>query len=214
MHLFLKITLANLIFYSLVVFRVLWCLPGIRKKKQTKKDKIRTMVVLGSGGHTGEMMPLVDSLYKTGRYTDFVFVAANSDKLSFLHPLIPPNSKKIRIPRARNVGQSFATSIFTTIIGCFGSIKLVFQRPDMLLVNGPGVCLPVVFVMFFSNFLGITHCSIVFVESICRVDTLSLTGKMIYELCDLFFVHWESLLHLKERAQLIDLYGLNHKKSE
>ena len=196
------------------IYRFYRSLPGFNKKKIAKKEKINVMAVLGSGGHTGEIMPLVDALHKDGHYDKFTFVAADTDKLSFLHPLIPENSEKISIPRSRKVGQSFFTSIFTTFKSFIVALPLMFKNPDMLLVNGPGVCFPVVLSIFLGNVLGVCHCSIVFVESICRVNTLSLTGKLIYPLCDLFFVHWESLLPLKKRAQLIDLFGLNHKKSE
>ena len=196
------------------IYRFYTSLPENSKKKITKKDNIKVMCVLGSGGHTGEMMPLIDALHKTNHYKPITFVSADSDKLSLLHPLIPEESIKRTIPRARNVGQSFFSSIFTTINSIFASLSLISEKPDLLLVNGPGVCLPVVLAMFLGNVLGITNCTIVFVESICRVNTLSLTGKLIYPLCDLFFVYWESLLPLKKRAQLIDLFGLNHKKSQ
>ena len=196
------------------IYRLYVSLPCFSKKKIMKKENIKVMCVLGSGGHTGEMMPLIDALHKADHYKPITFVCADSDKLSFLHPLIPEGSVKKTIPRARNVGQSFSSSIFTTINSFFASLSLISEKPDLLLVNGPGVCLPVVLAMFLGNVLGLTHCSIVFVESICRVNTLSLTGKLIYPLCDLFFVYWESLLPLKKRAQLIDLFGLNHKKSQ
>jgi beta-1,4-N-acetylglucosaminyltransferase len=44
----------------------------------------------------------------------------------------------------------------------------------------------------------------VFCESLCRVQTLSLTGKLLYPIADLFLVHWSELNEaypLTERVQ-------------
>ena len=52
--------------------------------------------------------------------------------------------KVVRIPRSREVGQSYLTSIFTTLYSLLASMHcVVLERPDLLLCNGPGTCLPV-----------------------------------------------------------------------
>ncbi|KAH0792009.1 UDP-N-acetylglucosamine transferase subunit ALG14 [Histomonas meleagridis] len=196
----------------LVLFRLYKCLPGLCPKKRYETKPIDVLVVLGSGGHTGEMMPLVHSLVQSPNYKKFIFVFSDTDQLSKKHPLIPKDSQFISIPRARKVGQSFFTSFFTTIYSFIATLPVMFTKPQLLLVNGPGVCYPVVLTIFLGNMLGITNCSIVFIESVCRVKSLSLTGKLIYPLCDLFFVYWPDLLKFKKRAQLLDLYGLNKNK--
>jgi len=169
------------------------------------------MVVYGSGGHTGEMLPVVHSLAQTSKIQKITYVSANTDTISRLQPA-PQNVKDIThvfLPRSRNVGQSFITSVFTTFNSLLAAIPLAVHKPDLLLVNGPGVCFPVVISMFIGNLLGITNCSIVFIESFCRVETLSLTGKLIYPLCDIFFVHWEKLAQMRKRAKLINIFHLN-----
>lgn len=196
------------------ILRLLMVLPVFRRRKHTKPESIHALVVLGSGGHTGEMMPLVHELSKWKRLSQMTVVAATSDTLSLSHPLIPETAAKKTIPRARNVGQSFFTSIFTTFAAFISALRFIFLFPDLLLVNGPGVCYPVVLSIFLGNFIGITNCSIVFVESFCRVTTISLTGKLIYPFCDLFFVHWPQLLKLRRRARLVDAFGLFKQKPE
>jgi len=37
------------------------------------------------------------------------------------------------------------------------------------------------------------NASIVYVESICRVETLSLSGRIMYYLAEHFFVQWQQL---------------------
>ncbi len=103
-----------------------------------------------------------------------------------------------RIYRSRNVGQSYLTSVFTTLIAILNAIPLVFKlKPKLLLVNGPGTCVPICLILYiFSKFLFmLPKCKIVFIESLCRVKTLSLTGKIFYHLniADAFLVQWPEL---------------------
>ena len=102
------------------------------------------------------------------------------------------------IYRSRNVGQSYFTSILTTIIAILNAIPLVFKiKPKLLLVNGPGTCVPICLIIyFFSRCLFILpKCKIVFIESLCRVKSLSLTGKIFYylKIADAFLVQWPEL---------------------
>lgn len=41
--------------------------------------------------------------------------------------------------------------------------------------------------------LGVAKCKIVFVESFCRTQTLSLSGKILYPFASRFFVQWPQL---------------------
>jgi beta-1,4-N-acetylglucosaminyltransferase len=102
------------------------------------------------------------------------------------------------IPRSRNVHQSYFTSIFSTL---YSFLKTLWNLPhcDLLLCNGPGVCIPVVFSVYFYKFFLNWKTKILFIESIARVENLSLTGKILYylNLTDTFLVQWESLLKFK-----------------
>lgn len=64
---------------------------------------------------------------------------------------------------------------------------------SQVLCNGPGTCVPLCVAGLLLGILGIKKVQIVYVESICRVQTLSLTGKILYLLSDYFFVQWPSL---------------------
>ena len=56
-------------------------------------------------------------------------------------------------------------------------MHVIKYKPAVLLVNGPGVCIPVCLGAVLLNLLGY-RCAIVFVESICRVRKLSLSGRL------------------------------------
>jgi len=100
------------------------------------------------------------------------------------------------IPRSREVGQSYASSIATTLYAFgFAMVLVARLRPKLLLCNGPGTCIPLCAAVLLFRVLGVLpNCPIVFCESYCRVQTLSLTGKLLYNnLADLFVVHWKEL---------------------
>lgn len=99
-----------------------------------------------------------------------------------------------RIPRSREVGQSLLSSVPSTLRAFFACVKLVYRlRPGLVLTNGPGTCVPVCLAAFLLRFLGILDVRIVFVESVCRVRTLSLSGRILYLFADQVQVQWPQL---------------------
>ena len=112
----------------------------------------------------------------------------------------------VRVPRSREVGQSFVTSAFTTARATIHAVGLVWREaPDVVVTNGPGTCLPICLAAFASRVLGrrANASAVVYVESVCRVRRLSLTGEILYRLriADALFVQWEGLLAKYPRAK-------------
>ena len=116
----------------------------------------------------------------------------------------PPQHKLLRLPRSREVGQSYATSVLTTLYAMVHAVFLVLRRrPSLLLTNGPGTCIPVCICAYALRLLGIKHVTIVYVESIARVKTLSLSGKIVIRFADHFLVQWPQLAAMHPRAKYI-----------
>jgi beta-1,4-N-acetylglucosaminyltransferase len=176
--------------------------PGSPSFYGSSTKPLKTLVVLGSGGHTTEMLHLIRNL-DPARYAPVVLVVATTDTTSLRRVQAYPHSlpfdrktvSTCRIPRSREVGQSYSTSIWTTLYSFLFAFWLtgVQEQPDLVLVNGPGTCLPVALSVFFFRLVGWKTSKTVFVESFCRVTSLSLTGKLLYPLVDLFVVCWEEL---------------------
>ena len=99
------------------------------------------------------------------------------------------------IPRAREVKQTWISSFFFTIYAFLVSIPLIIKiKPNIVLVNGPGTCLPVILATWCCCFIRIIpKAKIVYVESICRVKTLSLTAKMSWYFVDSIIVQWPEM---------------------
>ena len=108
------------------------------------------------------------------------------------------------IRRSREVGQSFGSSVWTTGLALLDSVALVSaSRPQLVLCNGPGTCLPLVAASVALRAVGPSRvCGCVYVESVARVQHLSLTGRLLYSLrlADAFFVQWEALVRAHPRA--------------
>ncbi len=78
------------------------------------------------------------------------------------------------------------------------AFKVVRQyKPDVILTTGAGVAVPFLF-------LGkIFHCQTVFVESVTRVTSLSLSAKLALPFLNVLYVHWQQLQEKYPQAELI-----------
>ncbi|KAI8809009.1 asparagine-linked glycosylation 14-like protein [Cladochytrium replicatum] len=99
----------------------------------------------------------------------------------------------LRVPRSREVGQSWVSTMFTTALACIRIIAMMTALPDMIVCNGPGTCIPVILAAFLLRVFGIKHIKVIFVESYARVRNLSLSGVLAYPFVDRFIVQWEHL---------------------
>ncbi|CAD6941418.1 unnamed protein product [Tilletia controversa] len=61
---------------------------------------------------------------------------------------------------------------------------------DLLLLNGPGTCVPLVLAVYIRKVLGLHAPHIMYVESFARVRSLSLSAKLLQGLVDTFVVQW------------------------
>jgi beta-1,4-N-acetylglucosaminyltransferase len=170
-----------------------------------------TLVVFGSGGHTAEMLSLLAVLPREP-YAPLTFVIADTDSTSEGRAKasggVPGDAQFLRIPRAREVGQSYLTSLVSTLRAFLACLRLVWSlQPRIILVNGPGTCLPLCLAAAVLRLLGCLRCSIVFVESVCRVRTLSTTGKLLYHarIADQVHVQWPQLAAAYPRAHYVGM---------
>ena len=162
------------------------------------------LVVLGSGGHTAEMLTFLSNVHHP-HLKSVAFFLAKTDQHSQLKAEGWVNSRTQRHPdlkvtfhaitRSREVGQSWWSTLFTTLLGLFETMYHYWSiTPDVILCNGPGTCLPIVYCGMVCKILGIrSRTRLVFVESFARVQSLSLTGVLVYPVVDRFVVQWNQL---------------------
>ncbi|GIQ86241.1 oligosaccharide biosynthesis protein Alg14-like [Kipferlia bialata] len=185
-------------FWLLVCGMVLFLLRVLMVSVQGAKPRtarIRLMCVLGSGGHTTEMIRLLRQVDKA-RFTPRSYVAARDDPMSVskIRSFEGLEDMKVHlVTRARHVGQPYYTALFTSLWCCMESVVVVWrEKPAMLLVNGPGTCVPVVLACWVFRTLGFFRCRIVYVESFCRVRSLSLSARMLMPFVDRVMTLWKT----------------------
>uniref|UniRef100_A0A2C9LBD8 UDP-N-acetylglucosamine transferase subunit ALG14 n=1 Tax=Biomphalaria glabrata TaxID=6526 RepID=A0A2C9LBD8_BIOGL len=186
------------------------------KRSQKKRDKTKpedwasVLIVIGSGGHTTEILSLVKAM--GSNYSPRYYVLAETDTTSEnkvkecekLKEKLGHSSQYeiFYIPRSREVKQSYLTSILTTLRAILYCLPLTFKlRPEVILCNGPGTCIPICIAGMFLKLWQTT--SIVYVESFCRVQSLSLSGRLLYPFIDSFFVQWPELLSKYPNAKYV-----------
>jgi len=166
------------------------------------------MLVFGSGGHTTEMIMLVRKL-SAAKFHPVHCLIAQSDTTSKAKVMTAQISFADdvvwhEIYRSREVKQSWFTTVFTTLISLLHSLVLVLKiRPQLIICNGPGTCVPLCAAAFLYKILGLMNTQIVFVESFCRVQHMSLTGRLLYYIADRFIVQWAPLLDNYPRAEML-----------
>ncbi|XP_040088194.1 UDP-N-acetylglucosamine transferase subunit ALG14 homolog isoform X1 [Oryx dammah] len=169
------------------------------------RRSLSLLVVAGSGGHTTEILRLLENL--SNAYSPRHYIVADTDEMS-THKINSfeqiradrnpsatfPEYYVHRIPRSREVQQSWLSSVLTTLYSMWLSFPLTYRvKPDLVLCNGPGTCVPICISALLLGILGIKKVIIVYVESICRVEHLSLSGKILFHLSDYFIVQWPTL---------------------
>nr|XP_060629940.1 UDP-N-acetylglucosamine transferase subunit ALG14 homolog isoform X1 [Anolis sagrei ordinatus] len=197
--------LATVAAAALLLLLLLLFMVRFFPRKEThapRKSTVKLLAVAGSGGHTTEILRLLGSLSQA--YCPRHYILADTDKMSedkicsFEQKRAEMFSDSLftlhRIPRSREVRQSWSSSVLTTMHSMFYALPLAFRlKPDLVLCNGPGTCVPICVSALLLKMLGLKKVTIVYVESICRVENLSLSGKILYHFSDYFFVQWPTL---------------------
>ncbi|XP_030762636.1 UDP-N-acetylglucosamine transferase subunit ALG14 homolog isoform X2 [Sitophilus oryzae] len=172
----------------------------------------KTAICIGSGGHTTEMLKLIENI-SFQHYNPRYYFISSSDKTSLRKVTDFESDKSFAInkdyficyiPRSRAVNQSYISSVFTTLISVFYSFPHFLKiRPDMLLCNGPGTCIPLCIISFVLKCCFICNTRIIFIESFCRTKSFSLTGKILIYIADNFLVQWPYLKIKLKRSEYI-----------
>ena len=167
--------------YYVLTFRECW---GKGEKFMGKNKKVA--FVASSGGHLEEISRLkgiegkYDSFLVTEK-SDFEIKNFCSDKRYYLPQM---NRRQITFM------PKFIWLFFRTLI------ILLKEKPDFIITTGALIAYPFCVV---GKLLGI---KVVYVESFARVTEPSMTGKLVYNMSDLFMVQWEDMLEQYPKSML------------
>jgi len=133
---------------------------------------MKLLLVCTQGGHFATMMGLKkfwsehEREWVTHRSADTDMIA-KQEKIHF-------------VPRQTS------RSIFMTCVNFFLAFPILFRmKPDLIISTGAAVAVPFIYA---GRILGIKT---IFIDSISRVENLSLTGKLIHPVVSEIYVQWE-----------------------
>lgn len=145
--------------------------------------KMKLLIVLGGGGHTAQMLKLVDLLGKKYQYE---YITVKDDPLSMKKIKIKGDIYKIS--RARKGQENLFISAIRQIKSFLESFKILLNAKSKVIIScGPDVAVPVCFVG------KILKKRIIFIETRSRIFAKSLSGKAICPIANLFFVQWPEM---------------------
>lgn len=153
---------------------------------------IRLLAVLGSGGHTSEMLRLVESIATTE--TRVTYAVSSGDSLSATRAESVREGTFVLLPRARHVGERFIIAAPRAFLCAIASVRVLLRtKPEILLCNGPGTSAVIALICVTLNAMHLIDTRIIYAESICRVSSLSLSGRLLYPFANRFLVQWATL---------------------
>lgn len=209
------------------------------------------LIVLGSGGHTAEMLNILStslqSLREPFTFAFRTYIVSSGDSFSaqraheFESSLTSLNNTTkdslppydvITVQRARKVHQPLFTAPFSSLRCLWECVRVlngshpdiiqgatpVRGNPDLILTNGPATGVIVILASILLLFFGFGGTSTfsaseehedkhddqgtvqsgqmrsIYIESWARVQTLSLSGRLLKPLVDRFIVQWPQLV--------------------
>ena len=139
------------------------------------------LIVCSSGGHLLQMLELRDA------WSGFERVWVTFDKSDARSLLAGERVLHAYGPTNRNIPNLLRNIRFAWRV-------LRSERPSAILTTGAGVAVP------FAWIGKLRRIPTVYVESVTRIETISLSGKLVYRLADRFFVQWPQATEGRRRA--------------
>jgi beta-1,4-N-acetylglucosaminyltransferase len=158
---------------------------------------MRLLIILGAGGHTRQMLRLVELL---GDEYEYHYVVADYDTVS-AHKITRPGPV-YRVLQPREKRQGMTEGAGTVLRKLPMALRQAWQvldraQPDAIIGAGPSLQIP------FALLARLRRIPHIFIESASRPETLTFTGRLIYHLrlADRFYVQWEHHLARYPRAR-------------
>ncbi|GFE53618.1 UDP-N-acetylglucosamine transferase subunit ALG14 homolog [Babesia ovis] len=96
---------------------------------------------------------------------------------------------KLPVPKSKR--EHCITAIIKVIYALLRSVWLLIQiEPDLVITNGPGIAVPLCYAAAGMNAILATNIKLIYIESICRVEDLSFTGKLVHPVVHTLVVMW------------------------
>ena len=148
----------------------------------------KVIFVASSGGHLSEILKLKE-LFNEYEYllvTEYTPVTATLKN--------EYNTEYLKYGPNKNIIKYLGVAIYNI----FKSIKVLSKfKPNTVVSTGAQIG---GIMCFFAKLMGK---KVIYIESLAKVNTLSVTGKMVYPFCNKFYVQWSNLEEKYKKAEYI-----------
>jgi beta-1,4-N-acetylglucosaminyltransferase len=138
---------------------------------------MKTCLISSSGGHLSQLKEIIKVLNKE----DYFLVTENNPvnlSLKNSHKVYFLNQQERKNPMF----------LWNMAVNVLKSIKiLATERPKVIITTGAGAVIPMAII---GKLMG---CKLVFIESFAKVNSPTLTGRILYRFADQFYIQWEDL---------------------
>lgn len=142
-----------------------------------KKCGLKILFIASSGGHLREL----SSLFRLTSDFDSMLITERTN-----YAIQTFDGPVCFVPQVNRKELLFPLKMLMMSIQEL--ITLIRFKPDVLISTGALCAVPIIF------FASKMETRIIYIESLARIKTLSLTGKFALKRADRFYVQWESLL--------------------
>ncbi|WP_051226392.1 PssD/Cps14F family polysaccharide biosynthesis glycosyltransferase [Butyrivibrio sp. MC2013] len=146
--------------------------------------KIKICLAASSGGHLEQIMMLKPLALK---YDGFLV----TEKTAYSTP--DPDLNTYYLKQTNRHEKTF---VLNTITNAVRSIRiLIKEKPNYLISTGVLATLPICFI---SKLVGI---KVIYIESFAKVNSGTLSGRVMYKFADMFIVQWKEMLKVYPNAK-------------
>ena len=142
-----------------------------------KHKPTKVCFAASSGGHLAQLMELKPVMDK---YDSFIVTEKTDYEMNF---------KEIKHYFVHQVNRKEKLFPVYILMCSFKSLWILLkERPDVIVSTGVLAMAPICLLA------KIFRKKLIFIESFAKIDSPTVTGKILYKYADTFFVQWESML--------------------
>ena len=153
---------------------------------------MRILVILGEGGHTVEMLRLLELLGDRPEFEYHYFLVReetiSEQRIQHPGPIYRGNRPHWKDENLLVVGLKYVRLTLQSLWA------LARVRPRVVMHSGPGIAIPV------AVLAKLCGAKLIYVENGARVRSPSRSGRLMYRMADLFFVQWPELREALPKA--------------
>ncbi len=150
------------------------------------KKQIKICFASSSGGHLAQLKQLFD--FKT-KYKAFLITEKNKTTLS--------SQKEIKTYYLQQQERKNISILYKLMINFIKSFVILGkEKPDVIISTGAGATIPI---LLLGKMFG---AKIIFIESFAKINSPTITGRVIYHFADQFYIQWPELQRYYPKALL------------